>query len=495
MRPTAANDRRTGRCLLVAACSLLVVVPFLCVEFPPITDLPQHVAQIRLFCEAIRNPASPYRIQWLTPYSLVYALLGAAWALFRPQVAGRIALLTLGIMWTGAAHWLAAQRQRPAAAAVLSSTIFFGHILYWGFLSFAIGWPAFVVWFALTTRPPWRNSWAEALVFFGGAVLLYTSHALWFAAGVVWFGIYSVAFRVPLKTIVIRLAGFAPVLAGMAIWYPRLAAAGFVSRTVWFSLPTGRVSFSWLVDAAFGGIRGATEYIICGVLVGWIGASLWQNRGQLRDGVDRALLLAAVGFFGAAFLLPDQHSNTIDFAARWFPAGMILLLLAVPPLTIRPALQRAAAIVVFGLLCFVTTSAWTACERREFSGLEDTLTALPEGARVVGLDYVKESAITKGRPFLQTFAYAQVVRGTELSFSFAEFAPMPVVYKSRRVVPWQVGLEWFAERAEPSDLAHFTHAMVNGDAAAQAWFQATYTVTPVTQAGRWRLYRVNGAHP
>ena len=274
----STNDSRTSRCLLAAACSLLVVVPFLCVEFPPITDLPQYLAQIRLFCEAIQNPTSPYRIQWLTPYTLSYALLGVISMLFRPEVAGRIAVLAMGILWTAATHWLAARRQRPAAAAVLSSTIFFGHILYWGFLSFLVGWPAFVVWFILTTRPSWRNSWAEALIFFGGAVLLYTSHALWFAAGAAWFGIYSLAFRIPFRTIAIRLAGLAPVLIGVVIWYPHLAAGGFVSQTVWTSLPTGRLSFSWLVDAVFGGIRGPTEYVICGVLVWWIGASLWQSR-------------------------------------------------------------------------------------------------------------------------------------------------------------------------------------------------------------------------
>jgi hypothetical protein len=495
MKPAASQDSRTARCLFAAASSLLVVLPFLCVRFPPVTDLPQHLAQIRLFFETIGNPSSPYRVQWLTPYSLAYVLLGAAWALFSPAVAGRIALVALGILWTGAVHWLAARRQRPAAAAALASTVFFSHILYWGFLSFVIGWPAFAVWFVLTTRPPSRAPWAEALLFLGGAVLLYVSHALWFAAGVAWFAISSVAFRVPLKTVVIRLAGCAPVLVGVTLWYPRLVAAGFVSRTVWASLPTGRLSFSWLVNAAFGGIRGPTEYVIFGVLVSWIGASLWRNRGQLRDAVDGALLFAAVLFFVGAFLLPDQRSNTIDFAARWFPAGMILLLLAVPPLTISPVLQRAAAVVVLVVLCFVTTSAWTARERLELSGLEDALNALPESARVVGLDYVKLSTITKGRPFMQMFAYAEVLRGAELNFSFAQFAPMPVVYKTRRVVPWQVALEWFAERLERSDLAHFTHAMVNGDAETQTWFQATYSVTPVTQAGRWRLYRVNGTQP
>ena len=49
----AGTDARLGdsialRWLLFAMSCVLVTVPFACVEFPPITDLPQHLAQVRL---------------------------------------------------------------------------------------------------------------------------------------------------------------------------------------------------------------------------------------------------------------------------------------------------------------------------------------------------------------------------------------------------------------------------------------------------------------
>jgi hypothetical protein len=75
---------------------------------------------------------------------------------------------------------------------------------------------------------------------------------------------------------------------------------------------------------------------------------------------------------------------------------------------------------------------------------------------------VQESAVIKGRPFLQTFAYAQVEHGGRLNASFAGFAPSLVVYRQRRPAPFTANLEWFAERVRPDDFAYFDYALING---------------------------------
>jgi len=184
-----------------------MAVPFLVVDFPPVTDLPQHVAQIRLFLEAARDPTSAYTIQWFTPYSLVYALLGAAWAVCPPAAAGRVAVLVLAVSSALAVHWLAARRNRPVAAAALASVLVFNHALYWGFLSFMVGWLAFIVWFQLTTRDSEGEfGWTEALQYCGTAVLLYDTHAPWFALGMLWLVLASVTHQVPLGSMARILA-------------------------------------------------------------------------------------------------------------------------------------------------------------------------------------------------------------------------------------------------------------------------------------------------
>jgi hypothetical protein len=129
------------------------------------------------------------------------------------------------------------------------------------------------------------------------------------------------------------------------------------------------------------------------------------------------------------------------------------------------------------------------------SGLKESLDALPEAPRVLGLSYIKESAIVKGRPFIQVFAYSQVLRGGELNFSFADFGPSLVVYRQRRMLPWTSGLEWFPERARKSDFQFFDYSLINADKKLHAALGSEPILKPITQEGRWRLYKITGSKP
>jgi hypothetical protein len=498
-RDSAAAGRAAAAPLLRqwAACSLLLAIPFLVVEFPPITDLPQHAAQVRLFQEAWNDPNGPYRIQWFTPYSLQYAVLAAAWLAVGPAAAGRIGMLAIGVLWVTAAHLIAWRRGRPPAAAALASVLFFAHTMYWGFYSFSLGWPVFAFWWLFTTGPR-RDEvrWANAPLALAAGMLLYVTHALWFAAAVLWLAVSTVAFRVPLRAALVRAVGVAPVVMAAAIWYPQLAANGFTSITVWGTTPSGRLSFSWLVDAMLGGMRGPAEPGIAALVLLWMVVTVIRRPGTPAEpGADRELLLAAAMFFALALTLPDQHTNTIRFAARWVPAAATLLLLGLPGVRWRPAIAGGLALGAVATVSLGTAVAWRQFERVEMSGLGESLAALPERPRVLGLDFVKTSDIVNGRPYLQAFAYAQVLRGGTLNFSFAEFAPSLVVFRSTPHGRWTHGLEWYPEWFRPADLMHFDHALVNADGDLHGRFSALPGVSPVTAEGQWRLYRIEAPAP
>jgi len=474
----------------LVACAVLIAIPFLWVRFPPITDLPQYLAQVRLLHETIADPEGPYRVQWLTPYLLAYVPLTVAWHVSPSEIAGRTAMLILALLWIVSIHWLAFKRGRSAAAAVLASLLFYNHTVYWGFYSFAIGWPVYVLWFLLTTRAPASSRRPkEVLLSLGAAWLLYLSHALWLVVGVAWFALRTAVARTPARTVVLRLAAVSPVLVMAAVWYHGFS--GFSSSTHWVTPSSGRLSFSWIVDSTLGGLRGPAEYGLAGLLALWVILGVYQNRGRLSAAVDRDLCLAAAFFFGLALVLPDKHQNTIAFAARWQPMAAIMLLLGLPAPAWPRRVGQAVALTTAAVFMLVTSLAWVRFERYESNGLRESLDALPANMRVIGLDYVKTSSIVKGRPFLQQFAYAQVVRGGQLNFSFAEFAPMAVVYKAPRARPWTRGLEWYAERASRSDLSHFDYALVNGEARQHALLGGLAELTPVTGPSRWRLYRIN----
>jgi hypothetical protein len=494
--PGASLPSRALRLALAAASCFLVALPFLAVTFPPIADLPQHVAQIPLFFDALQNPDSLYRIQWLIPYSLSYVVIGAAWILSAPESAGRIAFIVVGLLWTVTAHALAGTRRRCPEAAVLASVLYFNHSLYWGFLSFLSGWPAFALWFCLVSRRrSERFRWFDVPLFLGGGVLLYLSHALWLVAGAIWFVVASLVLRAPLRPSILRFASFAPALAAVILWARQVAAAGFTSATLWDQGPLGRLSPFWLVDAVLGGVRGPLENVMVALLAMWVLLSLWQGRRNLAQTMDRELLLAAGLLSLWVFILPYKHSNTIHFASRWASPAFVMLLLALPAPALPAAVRRGTALVVLAVFVLATAQAWRYFERTECAGLEQVLSALPAGQRVIGLDLVKTSEVIKGRPFLQMFAYAQVRRGGELNFSFADFPPALVVYKARRHPQWTIGLEWFGENVQLQDLAHFDYAVVNGEESEHARAAAVPELVPVTAGGRWRLYRVGGARP
>jgi hypothetical protein len=477
------------RVLLAVFCCLLAAVPFFLVKLPPITDLPQHAAQIRLFGEAISQPDSPYRIQWMTPYSLVYAVLGANWIIFGPENAGRFGMLFIALLWIVMLHFLAARLKRPPLAAVLASVLFFGHIMYWGFYQFAFGWPIFIG-YLLLLRVDFRSRWREALAFSGAWIILYFTHILWFFVAVGWLGAIHILVKQDIKRFFIRAAGALPLFGVAFAWYPNLAAYGFKSQTIWATIPFERLLPAWLVDASFGGLKGSLESVFFVLIVVWILLAWLPNRREFLAKSDRHLLLLGALLLFLAFILPDKHTNTIRFCQRWVPPALAFLLLGLPEIKIRKSALTAA--VFASLLAFFTLTSvnWIAFERSELSGLSESLKALPQKPRVIGLSYMKESSIIRGRPFIQIFSYAQVYRGGELNFSFADFGPSLVIYKEPRKLKWTSGLEWFPERVKKSDLLFFDYALVNADEKLHASLSSEPTLSPITQEGQWRLYKV-----
>jgi len=487
-------ERPKQRLALAALCCCLAAVPFLLVKFPPLTDLPQHAAQIRLFGEALSRPDSPYRIQWMTPYSLVYTVIGASWLVFGPENAGRFGMLIIALVWIVMLHLLAARLKRPPLAASLASLLFFGHILYWGFYQFAFGWPLFIG-YLLLLRVDFRSRSKEGLAFLGAWIILYFTHIFWFLVAVAWLGVTHVFIRRDFKRLVLRAAGAIPLFALAAAWYPNLAAYGFKSQTVWATVPFERLLPNWLVDASFGGLKGALEPVFFGLIVVWVFLAWLPNRKGFLAKADRALLLLSALLFILAFILPDKHTNTIRFCQRWVPPGLAFLLLGLPEIKVRKSALTIAVVASLVAFFALTSLNWVAFERSELSGLGESLAALHQEPRLIGLSYMKESAIVRGRPFIQVFSYAQVYRGGELNFSFADFGPSLVIYRTPRQLAWTSGLEWFPERAKKSDLLFFNYALVSGDDKLHASVARDRTLAPLTSSGRWRLYGVKDSYP
>jgi hypothetical protein len=490
-----------ARLLLFAVTASLVAWPFLVVTLPPVADLPQHAAQLGLFSEALSGDG-PYRVQWTTPYSLAYLPLALGRLLFGPFAGARLAVAAIAVAWAAALHLVAWRLRRPAAAAVAASVLAFNHALYWGFLPFLVGFPLFVVWSLLVDREP-RPGWRPALLFAAGGLLLYFAHALWFAAGLAWLAVDALLrWRggTPWRALLARLAGAGTVGVAAFGWYLSIASTSFNTPPLWVPDAWRRLLPSTWVEAAFGGLSGPLEPVVVALLAAWLAAAAWagwrqRGEGEGAAGWHRRLALAALLFAAGALLLPDKLTNTIEFNDRWLPPALALLLVAAPPLPLRRGLARAAAVTLLAVFVAFTAVAWQQAEEEELAGLMPALAALPEEPTLLGLDFVRGSRWLDRQPYLQTFAWGQVLHGGTLNFSFADFPPSPVVYDPPRHAPWTPGLEWFPQAVRREDFGWFDHVLVRAGADLHARFAAEPWLTPVTPLAPWVLYRVEAGAP
>jgi len=201
------------------------------------------------------------------------------------------------------------------------------------------------------------------------------------------------------------------------------------------------------------------------------------------------LLLASGLLWAIAFLGPDKFANTLEFNGRFFPPAMALLLLALPAPRLSPGLANLGAVAILLALSAVTALSWVRFEAEDLSGLKEAVEAVPEGSRVLGLDLRKQSAIVKGRPFIQAAYWVQAARGARPYFSFAEHGVGLVSCRIRPSGPTP-GLEWSSELVKPSDFKYFDHVIANGSEEVHKALFLTFGLEAVTYQGAFRLYRV-----
>jgi hypothetical protein len=493
-------------------CAAALLLPFLLVEIPPVTDLPQQTAQIRLLFEALEDGGQGsiqnYRVQALDPNKLGYLPLLVTWLLFPPLAAGRLAVAGIGLLWVLSIHALAYANNRSPAAAAAAALLFFNHTMYWGLLNFLLGLPLFCLfWWRIQRLPQAEVSRWRLLQLSLFLLLLYSAHVLWLAAASGFLLLTALVQRWNPRVLAARLATAAPAWALVAWWYPRFHAAGFVSETTWGRNPLERLHPGWLLNSAFGGLTGKVEALVALALVLWLGIGVGQSwlkrshktvanfsRPEPRNFIDRRLLATAALFLVPAFILPNVMQHTIFFASRWLPVAAVFLVLALPPPRLRPWLSTAVPTLLWASLMTATVTAWTGFEHQELDGLRPALAVTSKDSLVLGLDLVRTSEHIQGFPFYHLYAWNQALNGGELARSFANEASSLVVFSDLpRPTPWTDGLDWRARQVRRSDIPHFDFVFVHGDARTHALFLADERLEPSSPAARWRLYRVRDA--
>ncbi|MFA6456800.1 MAG: hypothetical protein WCW40_08265, partial [Bacteroidota bacterium] len=446
----------------------LVTLPFLFVTYVPSADLPQHLSQIKLFLTNVSNqPDSPYTIHYFGANLLVYWMMLVFWWIFPPVLAGKITMFVLALSWVISVFVLARREGRSPVTALLASVVIFNSSLYWGFVNFLSGFPIFIIWYLVVVkRHKEQVTSAHVAAIMIISLFLFFAHSLWLVLAATVLILFDVVKRAGWKNIFSHGGSLIPAMIVAGLWYPKLAATrttmGFDTAPHWFVLPYERLNPQWIINAVFGGLQGPSEWILLFGILLWIIMSIVTNRKEFWSQVNLDLLIIGGLLMIGVFSMPDKFMNTISFASRWFPVAMIFLLLSLPMPRIPQAVYATAALFLLFTFMVTTAFAWSRFEQNELSGLPDALEMVPENVRVLGLDYVKKSQYIEGRPYIQAFAYAQVLHGGMLNFSFAEHNTGIVVPKSSAAAPkWTPGLEWVAEYVMQEDIQKFDFVLIN----------------------------------
>jgi hypothetical protein len=478
-------------------CLLLLSLPFFFVHFIPVADLPQHLAQIRLFEDILKNPQQgEFSINAYGANSLVYFLVGFNWIIFEPVLAGKAVILELVVAWAIALFTLAKYKERSPVIALISCIFIFNTSLYWGFINFLMGWPIFIIWYLFVVDDKKSHPrLKQCFVILVLSILLYLAHALWLLAGLLILLIGNIVRKRNAKLWVAQALCLVPIGIWSITWFFQFAAArghlSFDTSPYWHTPPIERLHPLWIINSVLGGIRGPAEAMICIGLCCWIILSLQTNWGQIRKLLEQDFFWIGIVFTIIVLLGPEEYMNTILFAQRWAPLAVIFFLYSLPLPKISDSARLGTAFLFLSFFSIATCYSWYQFEKKENSGLEESLIHISDNSKVIGLDFVHESKYIGGYPFLQSFAYAQVLHGGMLNFSFAEHHSGIVVLDpaKKRMRQWTEGLEWYPEWVKPGDMKQFDYALIHTSEIHHEIFAEKPELKPLTTEGMWRVYQ------
>lgn len=474
---------------VAVACSPLFVIRYL-----PLTDLPQHLAQVALLDEHLKGVANQYVVApWYFPNNLIYLPLYMLFRVTDPLTAGKLMIAALIAVPIFISFYLSFRKSSTVTACLLALPIAFNHNLYLGLLNFLIGWPVFlwlVQQFDHPAKPPKRIGLATA------GLLLYFSHALWFLIAGIW---VFLRHRTSLKNAFSTLTTTFGLPSLMAIaWFPQLhklrGDSGANIGAEWLIPIPDRLDWYRITDATLGGLANSIESTWLLIAMLYLIAAGITNRHLRYLGYSPALASAAGLLAGCYVLLPDFYLNTMSFNSRWLPYAWWLALLASPPLNVTHVTQRTTrmlAALIFIAITAATSRAWHLYEQEDLKGFDEALLALKSGEQVLGLDFWRSSYELKGVPTLQLFAYAQVFKQCSINFSFAEHYSSIMHYRGIREKPWNRRLLWQPGRVTKTDADYFDAVLISGTTQHHETFSKKLDLVAITgnEESVWRLYR------
>jgi hypothetical protein len=503
----------TRRDLLVAGLSVLAIVPLWVPFHPPMTDIPQHAAQVAL----LRNLQDPsfgfaglFRVVWFTPYlvgyALVYALTPFLGIVSACKLVVSLALLAIPLSTAlvlgevgSSKHW-----------ALLTVPALYGFSYQWGFLNYLVAAPLGMLLLWLTMRHVHRPSARRCVWLAVLANLLFFCHALVCAFFLAIAGCY-IYFELERNRFLVTLQRAAPLLTvlGVASIWTLGSLASPVAQSVrwdlgWFdtndvyygrlAIWANSMSPGWgRLTGFFPRLFGLLPGPIC-TLWGVLVFSLPLVAGQkFSRRMTRWIpfVLCAV----ALLLVPSYCFGTAFVYQRLTVFALPFYLLA---LTDAPR-ARSTSPVPVALLAVVSIAVnlWqTTRYEAQARGFDEVLRTMEPGERALSLVFDRDADGWIAPLFLHYPSWYSAEKAGIVDPSFADFG-LVVLYRpeARPKATVADGFEWkpWTFQWQAFDASRYRYVVVHAstDLAQLLSRGAPCPVRLLVERNRWWLYETN----
>jgi hypothetical protein len=384
--------------------------------FPPMTDVPQHAAQMSIIAN-YSDPAFGFRdrfhLDFLTPYLLTYLVGAALTAAFNALIAVKI-LTTVAVAGTATSvHWLTRVHGRDPWLALLAWPLAFSASFYWGFLPFMCSLPLGIAAVAASTNLRQHGSVRLAALTTALVTVTAITHPL---TGLFVCGLIGITALWPLnRSAFVRLLPVVPAAVLLISWGVAIAATEasarspfLIDRTQPWRLLQVPLSVLWWGADPLASVFGS---VVCAsiAIALWFG---WRQRTSFWiAAVPPGLALVAY------LILPEPTFGTYVVYPR-FAAVALLLAIPVGSAPRSPAFRAVIAICAIGWLAVV------AYRMEAFGDEADEFAAviahIPPNRRIAALVHEPASKAAPAYPYWHFPAWYQAAKGGAIPYSIAD---------------------------------------------------------------------------
>ncbi len=455
--------------------AVLASAPAWIVRYPPLQDLPFHLAAMRVIHshgDPAYGLAEHFDLTILKTQYVLYYVLGSVLAYVLGITKANIVLMSCYLGGTPLAlRELLLALGKDERLSLLCIPLLVNAMFMFGLLPFVFGIPVMFLGLAACVR------YMEAPTRRRGIILGALTFAV-FYSHVFPFGLFAIGYAVMFpwddpKKWLRTIAPALPTLAVFGLWL--LTPSGKIVRGALNGDPNDVIlplaqsiheGYTWLTEV----FKDSTDeaYFVLTVATALLALGLAQ--GDKEESKPYARLLVALPLVCLLlFFTQGQSRGVVWLFAQRFP---ILAMLTMIPLLRMPTGWRGHA-VTLAMLTFATGSVVNTCRHfikfqlEEVGDFDEALAQMENGKKTAALIYDKLSGITNWAPFLHFGSYYQLEHGGVIEFTYANFAHWPFAFKDDKKppsgAPPRMRWEWTPESVTIDELyPYFDYVLTRG---------------------------------